>query len=49
MLDSTSKRILFHTGNKGKFLEASGLMMSRGIRLELLNDLNLEFVLLSLR
>ena len=39
MLDSTSKRILFHTGNKGKFLEASGLMMSRGIRLELLSDL----------
>jgi XTP/dITP diphosphohydrolase len=39
MLDSTSKRILFHTGNKGKFLEASELMMSRGIRLELLSDL----------
>tara|TARA_B100000925_G_scaffold86918_1_gene62399 strand:+ start:800 stop:1408 length:609 start_codon:yes stop_codon:yes gene_type:complete len=39
MLDSTSKRILFHTGNKGKFLEASELMMSRGIRLELLSVL----------
>ena len=38
MLDSTSKRILFHTGNKGKFLEASELMISRGIRLELLSD-----------
>ena len=38
MLDSTLKRILFHTGNKGKFLEASELMTSRGIRLELLGD-----------
>ena len=38
MLDSTPKRILFHTGNKSKFLEASELMISRGIRLELLSD-----------
>ena len=38
MLDSTLKRILFHTGNKGKFLEASELMTSRGIRLKLLSD-----------
>lgn len=42
MLDSTLKRILFHTGNKGKFLEASELMTSRGIRLELLSDLKSE-------
>lgn len=38
MLDSRPKRILFHTGNKGKFLEASEFMISRGIRLELLSD-----------
>ena len=42
MLDSTSKRILFHTGNKGKFLEAREYMISRGIKLELLSDYESE-------
>ena len=49
MLDSTPKRILFHTGNKGKFLEASELMISRGIRLELLSDHKSEIRVMSPR
>ncbi|MEC7665306.1 MAG: RdgB/HAM1 family non-canonical purine NTP pyrophosphatase [Candidatus Thermoplasmatota archaeon] len=42
MLDSTSKRILFHTGNKSKFLEAREYMISKGIKLELLSDYESE-------
>ena len=38
MHKSEPDRILFHTGNKGKFLEASNLMRLKGIKLQLLSD-----------